>query len=227
MIMNISNLSKYIFAVVGSMGGTGVIIIGISKFLSEKIADKLQSKYQLILDKSLEQFKSEIEQISYVNKTRFDYEFLTYQELYLCFNELMSSLDYLYPKRSVEFDIFITAKGMREDEMRKNCENDCLSAYNQLREAKKNLGAKSPFIEEKLFKQFQIIIKLSEQAINCYDIANPYSISVYNGYKEHLEKKQNEGYRYKEMLDKEWLDLMNSLRSYLANLSAGGELKNG
>lgn len=40
-----------VLAIIGSIGGAGVIICAIIKFASDKIADRLSAKYQLQLDK--------------------------------------------------------------------------------------------------------------------------------------------------------------------------------
>ena len=62
-------------AVIVSFGGAGAIIAGVTKFAADKIADKLEKKYELKLSKELESFKSKLENRSYVSKTRFDAEF--------------------------------------------------------------------------------------------------------------------------------------------------------
>lgn len=68
-------------AVIVSFGGAGAIIAGVTKFAADKIADKLEKKYELKLSKELESFKSKLENRSYVSKTRFDAEFGIYHQL--------------------------------------------------------------------------------------------------------------------------------------------------
>ena len=60
---------------IASVGGIGVIIIGVVKFCGDRIADRLSQKYQLQMDKEIERYKSELSKKEYVSKTRFETEF--------------------------------------------------------------------------------------------------------------------------------------------------------
>lgn len=51
------------------------IVSATVRFTSEKIAERLEKKYKLRLNKELEEFKNKLENKSYVSKTRFDTEF--------------------------------------------------------------------------------------------------------------------------------------------------------
>ena len=58
-----------------SIGGAGVLICGFSSFLAERIAKRIDNKYQQKLDQELETFRSLMEHRKFVSKTQFDYEF--------------------------------------------------------------------------------------------------------------------------------------------------------
>lgn len=80
--MNDWSLLGYIaLSCILSAGGIGGIVVGIIKFSSNAIAERLSQKYQLKLDEALEKYKTELNKKEYVSKSRFDAEFRMYQEL--------------------------------------------------------------------------------------------------------------------------------------------------
>ena len=64
-----------------SVGGTGVLICACSGFLAERIAKRIDGKYQQKLDQEIEKFRGMIEQKKYVSQSQFDYEFEIYKKL--------------------------------------------------------------------------------------------------------------------------------------------------
>ena len=78
--------------VVASLGGAGLIIIGLSSWIGKIWADKLMETQRKQNQKEIEKFKSELhkelellkaknEKMNYITKTQFDAEFRMYQEL--------------------------------------------------------------------------------------------------------------------------------------------------
>lgn len=63
-----------------TLGGVSGIIILITKFLTNKIADALQSKYQLQLNKRLEDHKAKLDSKTHITKAKYD---LVYVFLFL------------------------------------------------------------------------------------------------------------------------------------------------
>lgn len=72
---------KTLSAIIISFGGAGAIIVAVTKFSVNRIADSLEKKYELKLSKELETFKNRLENKSYVSKARFDAEFQIYRQL--------------------------------------------------------------------------------------------------------------------------------------------------
>ncbi|HBF66359.1 MAG TPA: hypothetical protein DDW34_12270 [Clostridium sp.] len=68
-------------SVIVSVGGAGAIIISVATYLTNRIAIRLEDKYQLKLDKELEQYKAVLEQRTYVTKKQFDIELEIYRNL--------------------------------------------------------------------------------------------------------------------------------------------------
>lgn len=89
-------------AILSSVGGSGVIICAISSFLAERIAKRIDNKYQMKLDQELEKYRSILDQRKYVSQTQFDYEFQIYKKLskaYLNVVVEISSLAESYEKK--------------------------------------------------------------------------------------------------------------------------------
>jgi len=68
-------------AIVLSVGGAGAIIIAATSFLSSRIANRLEEKYQLKLNMELEKCKANLEQRIYISRVQFDTEIEIYREL--------------------------------------------------------------------------------------------------------------------------------------------------
>ena len=79
--MKITEVLQIASAIIISIGGTSAIIAGISKFLANKIAERLSAKYQLKLDEELEKYKSRLNRKNYVSQVRFDKEFSVYTDM--------------------------------------------------------------------------------------------------------------------------------------------------
>lgn len=79
--MEWNDVYKVALCVITSAGGFGIICVTIIKFSVNIIATRLQSMYQLKIDKELENQKHKLDAKTYVSKVRFDKEFSIYSEL--------------------------------------------------------------------------------------------------------------------------------------------------
>lgn len=70
-----------VIATIISAGGIGAAVTACISFLSDKIANRLEMKYQLKLDKELETLKTQLDNTNYISKAMFDVEFSVHQEL--------------------------------------------------------------------------------------------------------------------------------------------------
>ncbi len=102
--MDFSSIIDIASAIIVSLGGAGAIIISVSTFLVNRIASRLEDKYQLKLNKELEQYKAILEQRTYVTKHQFDIELETYRnltkgifEFMVALNTTINKID--YPKK--------------------------------------------------------------------------------------------------------------------------------
>ena len=95
--MNWNTILEIGAAIVVAFGGAGAIIAGVTKFSVNQIADSLQKKYDLKLNKELEAFKNTLENKSYVSKTRFDAEFAIYRQLSGITVTMVKEVSQLFP----------------------------------------------------------------------------------------------------------------------------------
>lgn len=79
--MNWEDVWKITVSIVGGLGGITVIFAAIVRYLSDFIADRLSKKYELRLSKELENYKSSLENKTYISRAKFDTEFAIYREL--------------------------------------------------------------------------------------------------------------------------------------------------
>lgn len=91
--MDWTGVFELIGAIFVSIGGAGAIIIFLSKFLANMIAERIEMKYQLSFDKELEKYKANLDKYSYMTKTQFDIEMDIYRQLSLGIYEYTVSLN--------------------------------------------------------------------------------------------------------------------------------------
>lgn len=79
--MLIKDILAIASSIILSVGGSGVIICAVSYFLADRIAKRIDSKYQLKLDQELEKYRNLLDHRKYVSQTQFDNEFQIYKQL--------------------------------------------------------------------------------------------------------------------------------------------------
>ena len=95
--------------IIVSVGGTGVVILGISSFIGKIWINKFTEKYRVKYDKELENYKSEInlglnkldkieEKALYISKVNYDNEYKIYMEIWPKLIECINSTLWLYPR---------------------------------------------------------------------------------------------------------------------------------
>ncbi len=84
--MDIAFISKIVFGIITSVGGIGAVIVGAVHFSSNIIAEKLSQKYQLEMDKQLEEYKAKLNNGNHISRALFDKELETYQSLFGAFS---------------------------------------------------------------------------------------------------------------------------------------------
>lgn len=89
-------------AIVTSVGGSGIIICAVANFLSSRIADRMQKKYESILNEQNEKYKAILENKTRISQKRFDMEFEVYKDLSRRFAQLIKEVSILIPTGIVQ-----------------------------------------------------------------------------------------------------------------------------
>lgn len=153
-------------AIIASVGGAGVIILGIVKFTSDIIADRLSKKYEIKMNKELEAFKAGIDKRTYISRARFDTEFQIYRELSENILAMIEATHWLFPHG---------LDTVPEDEEKQK------ELYNQrykragetISAAQKSIRANAPFIPNDFYQKFEEISILCLQQYNMYTWCGP------------------------------------------------------
>ena len=141
--MDWNALFKIVVAIITTAGSIGAIIIGSVKFSVNKIADRLQKKYELKLSKELEEYKAVLENKSYVSKTRFDAEFEIYRELSRKSADMVKQVSQLFP--------LFTRDSRDDHDTYKKRRDIALDAIVTFQDA---LASNAPFISSEVYNLF-------------------------------------------------------------------------
>lgn len=222
-MQNIVNIISWIIV---SVGGAGVVILGISHWIGKIWANKFAEKHKVKYEKELEHYKSEIntrlnkldkieEKALYISKVNFDNEFKIYMEIWPKLIECINSTNWLYP-RGIE-NVPIDKEELEEykkekyNDFRKNyiAFSECMEKYapfyledfyrdlSKIKEICFSIGDQ--------FKMYEFDVKYNQSFVACRDL----KMSA-KEYKE-TSKKQEELSKLKE-------NLLTKIRTYLNEL---------
>lgn len=205
-----SEIWQTVLAIIGSIGGAGVIIYFLFKLLCNQIAERLAQKYQSKLDQALESYKSQLEKKNYISKARFDTEFSIFGKLSESFLAMTDAIYWLYPTALDRVPI--------DEESR---EKVYTQRYNDAQEAllnaQKTLDSNAPFIPAEFYKGFDEIRKLCMRQYNSY-LWNG-DLAQYIRPRRNLpERSAEDCYARTEEITKKKEALVEKLRAYLENL---------
>ena len=214
--MNVINIAETVVSILASSG----IITIVVKLIAKRIEKRLETSYQLKLDKELEKYKDLLNRKNYISKTRFDAEFVMYQEL----SEKHISVVY-DTGEAVLLMRMATAGEIEPNEISNHIERFC----KDINDSEIMTKRYAPFIPNNMYEKFLEIDKKSTSIFNSFKIWNsfllgslPKSINFRSNntikrnitqkiVKEEIEKEQKE-------LSCSWDILINSLRDYLSKL---------
>lgn len=185
------NIINTVATIIVSMGGMGIIVLGLSRYIGGIIANKIGDKYKNKLDKDLEEYRSKInerlnkldkieEKALYISKVNYENEFKIYMEIWPLLNECVSNTIKLYPLgiENVPIDEQELEKYKQDkyNEFRKgfNEFSICIDKYapfyqedyyNDL-----NLIKKECFSVGDMFKMYEFDVKYNESFRGCRDL---------------------------------------------------------
>lgn len=211
--MTLADVTKIVAAFIVSIGGAGAIIVGATKYLVDRIAERLQASYQLEIDKKLEIYKDEIEKAKYARESYFDREMMVYQELCEKFNDLINEIFTIFA------DGFIYIPRFESEEELHNYSNEQYrNAIKKYRIANITLAAKGAFIPDRFYCKFNEIRELAYSQLWDYIFFNPWIIKTNPNDEEYFKYRKDYSKRSKEINEK-WDSLIDDLRDYLKSLS--------
>ncbi len=195
------NIINTIAIIIVSIGGTGIIILGISKYIGGILAKSIEEKYKNKLDKDLEEYKGKInerlnkldkieEKALYISKFNYDNEYKIYMEIWPKLNDCISKTMRLYP-------IGIENVPIDEEELKKYKENKYEEFRNSFNEFVLCVDKYAPFYQEEYYNYFNLIKD------ECFSIGDMFFMYEF-------EVKYNEsfrGCRDLKMTTKEWKEV--------------------
>lgn len=205
--MNWVEISQIAATAILSAGGVGCIIVGVVSFSVKKIADRMDKKFQVSLDKQLEKYKSDLSKKEYVSKTKFETEFVLYRELSLDFADMIKSINILVP---------IYAKVPADKNARLEYEKKCYeSALPAVAKAQNTLNSNIPFISEEICNGYEELLDLSILQLDEYE--DRFNVLDLRPQQE-KEMFSRDAYKRTHEINKKWKKLNHTIRTYISNL---------
>lgn len=103
--MNGTDIGQIVAATIISAGGNGGIIIAAIRFSSNIIAERLSKRYELKLNKTIENYKTHLEKGNYISRAMFDKEFEYYQLLSRKYTIAFNSFNLYYGIKYSKLDV--------------------------------------------------------------------------------------------------------------------------
>ncbi len=194
---------EIVMQAIASIGGFGAVVY----FTSNFIAEKLQKKYELKLNKNFERYKANIGNKTYISKTKFDTEFNIYRSLSKAFFDMIKNINVMIPQG---FNLLPADKELRKKEN----EEHYNIAKTAVVIAQDELNSNAPFIPEKFYEEYKEICELCGEQLNEFEFRWYISLDTQEE-KEHLPK---EAYKRTGEINEKFKKLNNEIRAYLNNL---------
>lgn len=206
--MKLTDVWNIVLCIVGSAGGIGVIIAGVVKFCSNIIAERLSQKYNVKLQKELEQYKSGLDNKIYISKAKFDAEFDLYRQLSKAFFEMVKDVTIMIPTGYATYPANPEKRKEYEDKMHQNA---CKSTV----EAQDVLNSNIPFMPEDFYNKYSDILRLCRQQLDVYEMRwNVYYIAS----QKEKETFSHDDYQRSRDINTDFKELNSNIRDYLAKL---------
>lgn len=202
------NVWSVVGGVIISFGSAGTIVLGIVKFSSDIIAEKLSKKYQHLLDEKLESHKAVLDKKNYISKVRFDAEFAIYQSLPEKVLDMVFNSNSLYPVGDCA-----PADTEERRQVYKERLEIAIGSYNI---ANKEIQANAPFMPKEIYEKISV---LRDSCLNKMSLLRVYVIMAEEN--EYFHKRAAI-YKLTELIEKQQDSFISDLREYLARLEVVG-----
>ena len=206
--MNWEDVWKITVSIVGGLGGITVIFAAIVRYLSDFIADRLSKKYELRLSKELENYKSSLENKTYISRAKFDTEFAIYRELSSDFSDAVLAINIMVP---TGLTMVPADREARLELDKKHYE----AAVKAIEKAQDSLKSNIPFIPENIYDGYNELLKLFGLQLAAYE-----DRFVVTDLRPQSEKEtfSRDDYKRTREISEKWITINNKIRKYLNSL---------
>lgn len=206
--MNWEDVWKITVSIVGGLGGITVIFAAIVRYLSDFIADRLSKKYELRLSKELENYKSSLENKTYISRAKFDTEFAIYRELSSDFSDAVLAINIMVP---TGLAMVPADREARLELDKKHYE----AAVKAIVKAQDSLKSNIPFIPENIYDGYNELLKLFGLQLAAYE-----DRFVVTDLRPQSEKEtfSRDDYKRTREISEKWITINNKIRKYLNSL---------
>lgn len=206
--MNWEDVWKITVSIVGGLGGITVIFAAIVRYLSDFIADRLSKKYELRLSKELENYKSYLENKTYISRAKFDTEFAIYRELSSDFSDAVLAINIMVP---TGLTMVPADREARLELDKKHYE----AAVKAIVKAQDSLKSNIPFIPENIYDGYNELLKLFGLQLAAYE-----DRFVVTDLRPQSEKEtfSRDDYKRTREISEKWITINNKIRKYLNSL---------
>lgn len=185
------------------------LLITIGAFCIPPVRDFIIKKFQLSIDKALEDKKTLNERKNYISKVKFDAEFQIYRELSRDFFGIIKHVSNLIPYGFCNVPVFESER--ERDEYEKKIYKDAVSAYVI---AQDNLNANAAFINEDFYQEYKKVLNLCNIQLEVFQ--QRWNKSFLGGREKKLPQMDDYN-RTKEISDN-FEKLNYRVREYISNL---------
>lgn len=206
--MSWDEIWKIVLGILVSIGGIGAVIVAIIKYSADIIAKRLEEKYSHKLNKELQKYKSNLDNKTYITKTKFDTEFSIYRELSKAFFAMVKDISIMIPDGLAKYPGDNEERKKYEDQLYSNATKTTVAAQD-------TLNGNAAFIPSDLFEKYNNILALCKNQLEVFsDRQNRFSFSNPGG----RERIQQEDYMRTVQIKKDFNELNGMIRKYLSNL---------
>ncbi len=222
----LQNIINVISIVIVSVGGTGVIILGISSWIGKMLLNKFSEKYKAKYEKEIETYKSEInvklnkldkieEKALYITKINYDNEYKIYMEIWPKLIDCVNDTIKLYP-RGIEN---VPIDEEEQEKYKQDKYNEFFKCYMEFYNC---IERYSPFYKEEFYNDLNIIKEIcsfigNQFAMYEFDVKYNASFSGCRDLKITVEERKEIIEKQQKLLDiKE--KLLIKIRNYLNEL---------
>lgn len=201
---------KIALTAVGGVAGIGIVIGATVKFSADRIAERLAAKYELKLNKELENYKSGLDRKNHISKVRFDAEFSLYRELTVACREMVNNVYFVYPT-------YANVPAGESERVQYENEN-FKKAKASTDEFAEIITSNSPFIPKTFYASFVELMMLCKQNLDVY--AQRWNKGYFGIWEGSQDKRdaEREAYSRTREITEGFDKLIDDIRDYLSQL---------